>query len=404
MIKITKKYKYVIIIQFFFSYIILNENNNYLMPIIKQHILNQPQINKESKPIYLEKTERDIILTRGRKYLDKCLKIENNRTYEMKENPIITNIIPSYNCEKTIISSIHSAQYQNLSNIEIIIVDDFSQDNSVKIIQNMQINDQRIKLVENKKNRGTLYSRSIGALLSKGIFIMCLDNDDLFFDEDVFDCLYKLLIKDNLDLISFRIVSSRNYFNQIKKMKNYKFFGFKNNLILSQPKLGIWTLKLKNKFKIHDNEIWSKIIRANIYKNAVDKLGIQRYSKNICWAEDTSVNFIIFNLAKSFKYVHKFGYFHLERKSSASYSLDINNKLYGELFFLDIMFDFSKNNSDKNLVINYSFFIKKKYKLNQYINDTNNNYFKSILHKIVNCPLITNKNKKKIKFQFKSFF
>ena len=185
MIKITKKYKYVIIIQFFFSYIILNENNNYLMPIIKQHILNQPQINKESKPIYLEKTERDIILTRGRKYLDKCLKIENNRTYEMKENPIITNIIPSYNCEKTIISSIHSAQYQNLSNIEIIIVDDFSQDNSVKIIQNMQINDQRIKLVENKKNRGTLYSRSIGALLSKGIFIMCLDNDDLFFDEDV---------------------------------------------------------------------------------------------------------------------------------------------------------------------------------------------------------------------------
>ena len=45
--------------------------------------------------------------------------------------------------------------------------------------------DKRIKLIENKKNMGTLYSRSIGALMAKGNYIMCLDNDDLFFDEDV---------------------------------------------------------------------------------------------------------------------------------------------------------------------------------------------------------------------------
>ena len=122
--------------------------------------------------------------------------------HEMNEKPIITTIIPSYNCEKTIISAIHSVQYQNFSNFEIIIVDDFSQDKSKEIIKYIQSADKRMKIIENKKNMGTLYSRCIGALLSKGEYIFCLDNDDLFFDEDVFDYVYKQSIK-NMEVFTF---------------------------------------------------------------------------------------------------------------------------------------------------------------------------------------------------------
>ena len=404
--KKTKKIKVriVIILQFFLYIIFLLSNepseikekndSHYPSPSNNELITTNPTFSNE----------REVLLTRGRKYLDKCLNIENNNFYQYKENPIITTIIPTYNCEKTLSSSIRSVQYQNNSNIEIILIDDFSTDQTKNLIRNIQINDKRIKLIENKKNMGTLYSRSLGALLSKGKYISCLDNDDLFFDEDVFDYIYKQSIKYNLDIASFRALFCNDYFDNISKMKDFHFFGFKNNLSLSQPELGLWTITLNGKFKMHNHMIWSKCIKTDIYKKAVNLLGIQRYSKYLCWAEDTSINFIIFNIAEKFKYIYKFGYIHIVKRISATYTQNINNKLFGELYFLEVMFDFSKNNSEKNFVVNEALFLKRRYKINKYSNNSIYNYLKTILNKIVICPFITRKNRKKIKFKFKSFF
>ena len=350
-----------------------------------------------------EMNEREVVLSKGRKYLDNCLKNESIIFHEMNEKPIITTIIPSYNCEKTIISAIHSVQYQNFSNFEIIIVDDFSQDKSKEIIKYIKSADKRMKLIENKKNMGTLYSRCIGALLSKGEYIFCLDNDDLFFDEDVFDYVYKQSIKNHLDIVSFRALHINDYFDEVSKMMDFHFFNFSNNLSLSQPELGLWTLTLNGKYKMHNHMIWSKSIKTSIYKQAVNALGIQRYSKYVCWAEDTSINFIIFNIASSFKYIYKFGYIHIVKKSTATFTQNKNNKLFGELFFLDIMFDFSKNNSEKNFIVNEALKIKKRYKIDKYSNNENYNYLKSILIKVINCPFIIMKNKRKIKLNFKNF-
>ena len=403
---IINEYKYwIIIILIYLTYIKKLKYDKILSKAENSNFLHSHEKYNKVQPNNLtEKNEKKLILENGRKYLDKCLNTKNIEFYEVNKNPIITNIIPSYNCEKTIIASIHSIQYQNFSNFEIIIVDDCSSDNSREIIKNIQINDKRIKLIENKRNMGTLYSRCLGALLSKANYILCLDNDDLFFDGDVFDFLHKQSIKDNLDLVSFRALEINNYFDGTSKMKYYRFYGFQNNFYLSQPDLGIWTISLNGKFCIHDNEIWLKYIKSNIYKKAVNILGIKRYSKYICWAEDTNINFIIFNIAQSFKYVNKIGYIHIRRNSSASYKQNINRKLFGELFFLDVMFDFSKNNSDKNFAVSYSFYLKNRYKLNQYTNNTNYNYLKFILNKIIESQFITTENKQKIKNSFKSFF
>ena len=107
-------------------------------------------------------------------------------------------------------------------------------------------------------------------------------------------------------------------------MKDFQFFGFQNNLFLSQPKLGIWTLNLNGTFRMHNHMIWSKSIKSNIYKKAVDLLGIKRYSIYICWGEDTAINFIIFNIASSFKYIYKYGYIHIMQRESITYTHDKN--------------------------------------------------------------------------------
>ena len=101
------------------------------------------------------------------------LKFEEQRNKYVNQ-PKVTVIIPLYNCESTIESSIHSIQYQNMSDIEIILINDYSIDNTSKIINNILKNDHRITIINNHKNMGSLYSRSIGALKAKGeYFFFC---------------------------------------------------------------------------------------------------------------------------------------------------------------------------------------------------------------------------------------
>ena len=62
------------------------------------------------------------ILQKGRNFLDKCLRAHNNKTYKYIKQTKITAIIPLYNCERTIESALHSIQYQNMSEIEILLI------------------------------------------------------------------------------------------------------------------------------------------------------------------------------------------------------------------------------------------------------------------------------------------
>ena len=81
-------------------------------------------------------------------------------------------------------------------------------------------------------------------------------------------------------------------------------------------------------------------------------MGSLRISTYKVWAEDTSVLFIIFKIAKSFQYIYKYGLTHFKVNNTASKTQSIESKIFGDIFFLDIIFDFSKNNNKmKNLIL-----------------------------------------------------
>ena len=166
---------------------------------------------------------------------------------------MISVIIPEFNCEKSIIPSIRSIQNQNLSQIEIILVNDFSKDNTTKIIKMLSKQDLRIKIINNYKNMGTLYSRCIGVLISLGKYIFALDNDDMFFDEDIFDYIYKIGKSKNFDIIIFKTLTINDY--NIEKMRDHPLSRHKNNLILHQPNLGIFPISINGHYKINDINI-----------------------------------------------------------------------------------------------------------------------------------------------------
>jgi glycosyltransferase involved in cell wall biosynthesis len=245
-----------------------------------------------------------------------------------------------------------------MTNIEIILINDFSNDNTLKIIKNFKRYEQRIMLINNKKNMGTLYSRSIGVLKAKGDYIFSLDNDDMYFDYDVLGYIYKRITQESLDIIGFLTINLWNYTASINKMKNIFTYLYPDEFYLEQPELRTWMIKFKGKYLVHNNMIWDKCIKSLIYKKALNIMGYNRYSNYLSWAEDTSILFIIFNLAKSFKYIYKYGILHFKGNITSSLTQSIDTKIFGEIFFLDILYTFSKNNTeDKNLIVGQAYYI-----------------------------------------------
>lgn len=91
---------------------------------------------------------------------------------------MVSVIMPAYNGEKFVHQAIESVIMQTYENWELIIIDDGSTDNTVKIIE--QFEDKRIRFYKNNVNMGIAYSRNRALYLSKGAYIALLDDDDMY--------------------------------------------------------------------------------------------------------------------------------------------------------------------------------------------------------------------------------
>lgn len=96
----------------------------------------------------------------------------------MRNKPLISIIIPTYNGSQTVLRAINSALNQTYQNIEIIVVDDKSTDNTVEIVK--KVKDKRVKLLVHSENRYGSAARNTGMKASKGDYIALLDDDDEF--------------------------------------------------------------------------------------------------------------------------------------------------------------------------------------------------------------------------------
>ena len=141
----------IIIIIFEILSLIYNPNKiHFEKKELKKEILNAEQ--------YYKISQNGIILNKNKKFKE-------------NESPKISIISTIYNKERYILRFLRSIQNQSYENIEIILIDDFSVDNSIKTIENIKKVDERIILLKNKKNKGTLISRNLGIFLSKGKYV-----------------------------------------------------------------------------------------------------------------------------------------------------------------------------------------------------------------------------------------
>ena len=133
-------------------------------------------------------------------------------------NDKISVIIPTYNRGKSIIQSINSVLDQTYHNLEILIVDDCSTDDTEYLIS--KIDDPRVKYIKLKENKGASFARNIGIKISTGKYITFQDSDDIYKANKI-EKQYINLIKKNSDFDfckiclhinnSFKVIFPRQY-------------------------------------------------------------------------------------------------------------------------------------------------------------------------------------------------
>lgn len=132
----------------------------------------------------------------------------------MKYNEKISVVIPTYNRAKQIKKSVNSVLKQTYDNLEVIIVDDGSTDNTKDVIKKMQLKDSRIKFYSYKKNKGACYARNYGIKKSTGKYISFQDSDDVYIN-DKLEKQYNNMIKNNSDMDFCKIKIHSGNFNTV---------------------------------------------------------------------------------------------------------------------------------------------------------------------------------------------
>lgn len=95
---------------------------------------------------------------------------------------LVSIIMPAYNAENLIEDSINSILSQTYRNFELIVIDDCSKDQTVRIVEQFILKDSRIKIIKNTKNKGVAETRNVGLDQAKGEYVAFLDSDDRWSD------------------------------------------------------------------------------------------------------------------------------------------------------------------------------------------------------------------------------
>jgi len=279
-------------------------------------------IDKKKEESFLKKLYTDltpsISFTKNRKnqiniykYYNICNeeKLLTNELIKYNNSPLISVLLPSFNKRDSLLKSIRSIQNQSLKNIEIIIINDGSTDNSTIVMNYLLKTDPRIRVFHHLKNLGAWRSRLDAFLYSNAPYVIHFDTGDFYSDNFVLEDAYYLIRKYNLDSLRFSFKLSRLQENIDYKCRNFSFRKIDRKIVYGNRGYNV---------KLYDyGTIWNRLTRANIFTKGLNYLDeyILNAFKNLC--EDRWWNTIANNASYSFLMVNRIGYIYLKLPGGA---------------------------------------------------------------------------------------
>ena len=225
----------------------------------------------------------------------------------------ISVIIPVYNVEAYLAKCIDSVLNQTLKEIEIVILNDGSTDNSEEIIKGYLSKDNRIKYYCHK-NIGLGPTRNLGIKHSQGEYLAFVDSDD-FISEDMLECLYNMAIQESADVVCGEVYrykdnKEKNLRQSLNNIKTYLLEDDSKDLFYREYYFG-------NKYS---HNACDKIYNAGIVK---DNNIIFEDNKKI-YSEDNFFQIQLLQKVSKISFISKGKYYYRIRSNSISESYKFN--------------------------------------------------------------------------------
>ena len=286
-------------------------------------------------------------------------KLLYNTKFKKSDNPDITVVMTLYNQAHCIHKGLRSVQNQSIKNIEIIIVDDCSFDNSTDVIKEFQKDDPRIILISHESNKGEMKSRTDGIRKAKGKYITILYGDDAFIHKDILKNSLFIINKAKLDVVEFNWALYRR--GILRYVNHYYFTNITN--IIYQPELRQKFIFTPGRIhsKLRNRIIWGKLIKNELLQKVLNDLGTKYTDDYNNDNEDTIIAINLFRLAKSYYIMKEVGYYYSNDEKRHRFPpkgnilCKNNNKIkrFGLYKFFKFMIEkYSSDNTEKNLIIN----------------------------------------------------
>ena len=236
------------------------------------------------------------------------------RKFVRSEKPKISVIIPMYNEEKNALTIIRSVQNQTLQDIEIVCVNDNSNDKTLEILESLQKVDPRITIITNLTNRGVIYNRIFGALQSKGEYVTFIDADDAMCNFEIFERAYNNATKDfgeKLDIVHYQTCGCK-YLDNGEMDNFYLFFTFNLhnfNQVIKQPEIRDNYMQNK-KHVTGSGFVFDKIYSKELIYRIADYLGPHIWNQNLIFVDDFLLAFAAMRTTNSIVNSGQVGYWH----------------------------------------------------------------------------------------------
>ena len=228
----------------------------------------------------------------------------------------VSVIIPAYNAEEFIKDSLNSVIHQVYKNLEIIVVDDHSTDNTKKIISEYAAKDKRIVPFYQATNKGVSAARNVGLKAATGDYIVFVDSDD-YLTKDAIRRMVDASIEYNADYVD-------SYQLLYLKKKNGKLLSFTEKKL---PKEKLVMGSINDDIRIIDmyTYIKGKLIKRELMKGLEFDESLSRY-EDMVFEHELKVRI------KNYVFLNKIIYFYFQREDSL-----VNTLGKKHLCFIDAM-------------------------------------------------------------------
>jgi glycosyltransferase involved in cell wall biosynthesis len=234
-------------------------------------------------------------------------------------SPKVSIIIPVYNTEQYLRKCLDSVVNQTMKEIEIIIINDCTPDNSERIILEYQKSDNRIVYIKHEKNLGLGGARNTGINVARGEYQWHIDSDD-FIDINACNILYRTAKKYKVEILTFSacnyLLSKGNYFY----LDNY--FS-RDKSICNKVYSGIDFFKESKSRGMFHCAVWLNLFRTSFLKNFSKIFNFRLNAVH----QDTDYIPILYTNTKSVFCMHYTPYYRIIRYGSATDSVLTKKKM-----------------------------------------------------------------------------